>query len=180
MSTVGNVPQELLDRIVQGLKSLGDKTVAVGESSSGGLISAALLGVDGAGAWYKGGGVLYTKESRVSWAGWTEADLRNYRGPTDAVVSGLAESVAKQLGADYAVGESGIAGPHGIGRRLPAGFTCVAVSRPQGRAFTRVIRTGSEDRVQNMHRFALEGLTLLAEVLESDLKDAQGGVRSKL
>ncbi|PWN99546.1 hypothetical protein FA09DRAFT_337666 [Tilletiopsis washingtonensis] len=168
--SASSIAPELLARIAAALHTLG-ASVAVGESSSGGLVSAALLGIDGASAWYKGGAVLYTRESRITWNVWTEEDLRAYRGPTEAVVSGLASRVAAQLGAGYGVGESGIAGPNDIGRRFPAGYTVVAVSRPEGRAWTRVVRTGSKDRVENMHRFAHEALSLLAEVLESDVRE---------
>lgn len=54
-------------------------TVAIAETTSGGLISAALLSTPGASAWYKGGGVLYTLESRTEWAGWTEEDTKSYK-----------------------------------------------------------------------------------------------------
>ena len=49
----------LAAEVGEALKARGEK-VAVAESSSGGLISAALLSVPGASAYYLGGAVVYT------------------------------------------------------------------------------------------------------------------------
>jgi PncC family amidohydrolase len=40
------------------------QTIAIAESSTGGLISAALLSVPGASAYFLGGGVVYTRDAR--------------------------------------------------------------------------------------------------------------------
>ena len=76
-------------------------------------MSSAILSTPGASKLYKGGLTLYTLESRVAFAGWTEANIQNYRGPTEEVVRGLAEDVRKTLGATYCLCESGTAGPTG-------------------------------------------------------------------
>jgi PncC family amidohydrolase len=53
----------LAETIGARLKARGE-TIAIAESSTGGLISAALLSVGGASAFYRGGGVIYTLQAR--------------------------------------------------------------------------------------------------------------------
>lgn len=81
--------------------------------AAGGLISASLLATPGASKIYKGGLTLYTLESRIAFAGWTEETKAAYAGPTEEVVSGLSKHVRGTLGATYCVCESGTAGPTG-------------------------------------------------------------------
>lgn len=98
--------------------------------AAGGIISASLLSVPGASAYYKGGLTvrissstfqsqifneqkLYTLESRLAFADWTSEHIANYKGPTTAIVAGLAESTRSKLQSTYAISESGTAGPGG-------------------------------------------------------------------
>lgn len=63
---------------------------------------------------------LYTLESRLAFAGWTQSNVDNYQGPTPQIVAGLAEHVRSKLGSTYSVSESGTAGPgRGPTRRMP-------------------------------------------------------------
>lgn len=56
---------------------------------------------------------LYTLDSRIAFGGWTPADISAYKGPTPAIVAGLAEHVRGTLGSSFAIAESGTAGPTG-------------------------------------------------------------------
>lgn len=47
-------------------------------------------------------------------AGWTQASIQNYKGPTKEIVAGLAENVREKLGSTYTISESGTAGPTGM------------------------------------------------------------------
>src|SRR5689334_6713999 len=58
------------------------ETIGVAESSTGGLVSAALLSVSGASAYFLGGGVLYTIASRLKLVGMPESAFANYTGPS--------------------------------------------------------------------------------------------------
>ncbi|PWN87458.1 hypothetical protein FA10DRAFT_269410 [Acaromyces ingoldii] len=140
-------------------------TLSIAESTSGGLISAALLSLNGASKWYRGGAVLYTLEARSEFAGWTEEDTRNYRGPTEDVASTLAVNVREKLNSTYTIGEAGVAGPHSLVRSLPPGLTCISIAREDGPPVTKTIMTGSRDRALNMQAFAEESLKLLRDVL---------------
>lgn len=81
------------------------ETISVAETAAGGLVSAALLATPGASRIYKGGLTLYTLESRIAFAGWTQADLDKYDGPTPTLVAGLAAHVRQTLKSTYTVGE---------------------------------------------------------------------------
>ncbi|KAB2570450.1 putative competence damage-inducible protein [Lasiodiplodia theobromae] len=152
------------------LKERGE-TLSVVETAAGGLTSAAILATPGASSIFKGGLQLYTLESRVAYGGWTEENLRNYAGPTPEIVKGLAEHVRGTLTTTYTVCESGTAGPTGgeTKNRTP-GYVALAVTSAAG-TVTREVDTGLDgDREANMLKFAVEGLTLLRDLIKGDVK----------
>jgi nicotinamide mononucleotide (NMN) deamidase PncC len=138
--------------------------------AAGGLISASLLSFPGASTYYKGGLTLYTLESRIAFAGWTQDSIKNYTGPTPDIVSGLAEHTRKMLGSTYTVSESGTAGPTGgQTRNRTPGYVALAVAREEG-TVTREVETGSSEREANMVAFAVEGLKLVRDVIKGEGK----------
>jgi PncC family amidohydrolase len=140
------------------------QTVAVAESSSAGLISAALLAVPGASAYFIGGGVHYTRQSFLALSGTDEAMFAGIRGATEPWALLFARTQRGRCGATWGVGESGAAGPAGNRYGDPPGHTCLAVTGPAERSLT--LTTGSSDRYANMHAFAAAGLKLFVDVLE--------------
>jgi nicotinamide-nucleotide amidase len=140
------------------------ETVAVAESTSGGLISAALLSVAGASRYYAGGGVLYTLASRTALAGVSAEQYANYRGTTPEMLAALAESMRQRLGATWCIAESGLAGPTGSRFGAPAGQVTVSVAGPVERV--EVSETGLSDREANMVEFASLGLRMLSQAIK--------------
>jgi nicotinamide mononucleotide (NMN) deamidase PncC len=136
----------------------------VAEGSCGGLVSAALLAVPGASAYYLGGAVIYTAAASRAFVAGAVPTPPGLRGATEAFAQYLARSVAGKLGATWGVGEGGAAGPAGNPYGDPAGHAWVAVSGP--REATRHVLTGSSDRPGNMAAFAAAALTLLVDQLE--------------
>lgn len=138
------------------------ETVAIAEGSAGGLVSAALLAIPGASAYYLGGTVIYTPRAYRAWmAGVVEAP-EGMRGATEAFAAHLAASAAVRLGSTWGLGEAGAAGPpNPYGD--PAGHCWVAVAGPHDA--TRHVLTGMDDREPNMVAFAVAALTLFEEVL---------------
>jgi len=144
------------------------ETVAVAESTTGGLISAALLSVAGASRYYAGGGVLYTLASRTALGGVSAEDYANYRGTTPEMLATLAESMRQRLVATWCIAESGLAGPTGSRLGVPAGKVTVSVAGPVVR--TEVSDTGLTDREANMVEFATRGLQMLnLAIQETDI-----------
>jgi nicotinamide-nucleotide amidase len=139
------------------------ETIAIAESSTGGLIAAALLAVPGASAYFLGGAVVYTKSARAALLGIGNADMEGFRPSSEAYALLLAKRVRDRHAAVWGLGETGATGPTGNRYGDPAGHTCIAVAGPVERAIT--LRTGSADRLSNMDAFAKRGLELLAEII---------------
>jgi PncC family amidohydrolase len=137
------------------------ETIAIAEGSAGGLISAALLAVPGASAYFVGGAVVYTGAARSALAGIGTDDMKGLRPATEPYAALLAERLRGRLNTTWALAEAGAAGPSGNRYGDPAGHTCLAVAGPSPR--TAMLRTGSDDRAANMRAFAARALELFAE-----------------
>jgi PncC family amidohydrolase len=140
-------------------------TVAVAEGSCGGLISASLLGVPGASAYYAGGVIIYTMAASQALLAGAVPTPPGLRGATEEFALYLARSASTRLGATWGVGEGGAAGPTGNRYGDPPGHAWVAVAGP-AEASSHVL-TGSADRRDNMIAFAVAALSLLGAQLES-------------
>ncbi|MCH9673467.1 MAG: CinA family protein [Gammaproteobacteria bacterium] len=152
----------VVERIAAKLKATGS-TLAVSESASGGLISASLLAIPGASSFYLGGAVVYTQASREALLGIDAAQMTGIRSASEPYASLCAQRIRQRLGADWAIAETGAAGPTGNRYGDAAGHACIAVDG-QVQA-VRTIETGDSSREANMWRFAVEALTLLDEQL---------------
>ncbi|HTT47509.1 MAG TPA: CinA family protein [Pseudolabrys sp.] len=139
------------------------ETIAVTESSTGGLIAAALLAVPGASAYFLGGAVAYTKAARLALLGLGDADMQGLRPATEAYSLLIARRVRERHSATWGLGETGATGPTGNRYGDAAGHTCIAVVGPIERAVT--LETGSADRQANMIAFAKRALEMLDEAL---------------
>ena len=141
------------------------ETIAVAESSTGGLIAAALLAVPGASAYFVGGAVLYTKTARAALLGIGDAEMQGLRPSTEAYSLMIARRVRERHSATWGLGETGATGPTGNRYGDAAGHTCIAVAGPVERAVT--LETGSADRQANMEAFARRALELLYEAVKA-------------
>lgn len=154
----------IAEKIAALLKERGE-TVAIAESSTGGLISAALLAMPGASAYFVGGAVVYTRVSRAALLGITDADMAGLRASTEVYALMCAKRMRERHATVWGVGESGAAGPTGNRYGDAAGHSCMAVAGPVERAFT--LETGSDDRQANMRAFAKRALDLLFDAISA-------------
>ncbi len=145
------------------LKTRGE-TIAIAESSAGGLIAASLLAVPGASSYFLGGGVVYTKQARLALLGIDAAAMAAMRPSTEPYALLLARTVRERFGATWGVGETGATGPTGNRYGDAAGHACIAVAGPAEKVIT--LATGSSDRTANMREFAAASLKLLSAALE--------------
>ena len=144
------------------LKASGE-TLAVTESSTGGLVSASLLAVPGASAYFKGGSVVYTLASRKALLGITGDHVQGLEPLTEAMVQRFAEVARAQLDTTWGIAELGVAGPAGARYGPSPGISVIAVDGPYRASVT--IETGSSDRESNMWHFTRAALQLLEKVL---------------
>jgi nicotinamide-nucleotide amidase len=139
------------------------ESIAVAESSTGGLISAALLSVPGASAYFLAGAVVYTARARMRLLELPREAVAGMRSASEPYAQLLARTAAARFQASWGLSETGAAGPTGNPYGDAAGHTCIALSGPVERAIT--IETGSPDRVANMQMFAKSALELLLREL---------------
>ena len=135
------------------------ETVAVAESSAGGLISAALLAVPGASAFFLGGAIVYTQVARRALLRVPDESLGGIRSSTEAYALLKARTIRTQLGATWGLAETGASGPTGNRYGDAAGHACLAVAGPIERVVT--LETHDGDRERNMWAFARAALQLL-------------------
>ena len=135
------------------------QTIAVAESSTGGLISASLLAVPGASAYFLGGGVIYTRDARRALMDISDDAMRGFRSSSEPYAQLLARQIRARLSTDWGLSETGAAGPTGNRYGDAAGHSCMAVAGPQQQVIT--LETASSDRRANMQAFAKAALELL-------------------
>lgn len=150
----------LADSVAARLKAR-QETVAVAESSAGGLISAALLAVPGASAYFLGGSVIYTQVARRALLGVDDDAVRGVRSSTEAYALIKARAIRELMGTTWGLSETGASGPTGNRYGDAAGHACIAVAGPVERVIT--VETGEADREANMWAFTRAALTLFEE-----------------
>jgi nicotinamide-nucleotide amidase len=139
------------------------QTIAVAESSTGGLISASLLAVPGASAYFLGGAVVYTRDARRILAGITDEDMKGIRSASEPYAKLAANQVRARFSTDWGLSETGATGPTGNRYGDAAGHSCMAVAGEVQSVMT--LETGSADRLGNMHVFAATALNFLLQNL---------------
>lgn len=160
-----------MDRLLPIAEEIGTKLlargekIAVWESSSGGLISAALLTVPGASRFYRGAGIVYTPAAFKGLMGLQKEDLQGHRSSTEPYAQLMAGIIRSKMRAGWGLCETGASGPGGNGYGDDAGHVCAAVASD---AITKAatLETGLSDRKENMFLFAEFALQLLADQLD--------------
>jgi PncC family amidohydrolase len=152
----------LANKVGDRLRERGE-TIAIAESSSGGLVAAALLAVPGASSYFRGGAVVYTGDAKSLLLDLSRDAVTQPRAATREHALVLARGIKARLNATWGIGETGAAGPTGNRYGDPAGHSCVGVAGPSERV--DVVATGSSDRAANMVAFAVAALRTLEAVL---------------
>lgn len=147
------------------LLKAANQTLAVAESSAGGLISAALVSIPGASAYYVGGAVVYTSTSRRALLNIGDEAMTGMRASTEPYALLKARTLREQLGTTWGLAETGASGPTGNRYGDSAGHACIAVTGPVERSIT--VETGKADREANMWTFTKAALDLLESCLKA-------------
>jgi len=140
------------------------QTVGVAESSAGGLISASLLAIPGASAYFMGGTIVYTQFARRGLLQVPDDAVQGIRSSTEAYALVKARRVRELLGTTWGLSETGASGPTGNRYGDAAGHACIAVAGPVERAIT--VETGRGDREENMWTFTRAALDLLEQCVK--------------
>ncbi|MQG88766.1 MAG: CinA family protein [SAR202 cluster bacterium] len=159
--------QEIANEVGAILKKR-EETIAIAESSSGGLISASLLSVPGASKYFTGGSVVYTANARKLYL---DIDLKEHTGirsATEQYAALIAKESRKKLQATWGLAETGAAGPTRNSYGDAPGHTCIAISG-ESINFETTVETRETNREINMYSFA----EIALENLRNVLKDVQ-------
>ena len=140
------------------------QTIAVAESSTGGLISSALLAVPGASAYFLGSAVVYTRDARRILMDIPDDAMKGIRSASEVYATLLANTIRTRFSTDWGLSETGATGPTGNRYGDAAGHSCMAVAGSAPHVIT--LETGSNDRLGNMQAFAKTALELLLKRLE--------------
>lgn len=152
------------------------ETVAIAESSTGGLISASLLAVPGASAYFLGATVIYTRQSRKIFLELPMDKLKGVKPLTEEIARIFAETIRDSLGATWGIAELGVAGPSGTPYSDEAGISVIAVAGPI--VCSEKILTGHNDREENMQQFSERALLLLEATLRQADEQTEPGALS--
>ena len=144
------------------------QTISVAESSTAGLISAALLAVPGASAYYSGGAIIYTMRARRKLLGLSKDQLNAQTPLTESYVTLCAEQIKTRLKSTWGLAELGATGPAGTPYGHPPGICVLALVGPVN--LTIKVETGHGDREINMEVFKTDALKLLHAGLEKTTK----------
>src|SRR5947207_4653778 len=139
------------------------QTIAVAESSTGGLISAALLSVPGASVYFLGGAVVYTRDARKLLMDIPNEDMNGIRSASEPYAQLLAKQMRGRFATSWGLSETGATGPTGNRYGDAAGHCCMAIAGPVQKVIT--LETASSDRQANMQVFAKAALNLLLQNL---------------
>jgi nicotinamide-nucleotide amidase len=139
------------------------QTIVIAESSTAGLISAALLAVPGASAYFLGGAVVYTRQSRRLLLDIPDSALDGMRPSTEPYALMMARTAQRQFSATFGLAETGATGPTGNSYGDKAGHSCIAIAGAAEHAMT--LETGKADRLENMHAFTEAALNFLLQTV---------------
>lgn len=141
------------------------QTIAVVDGSTGGLISASLLAMPGASAFYLGGGVIYTLKGRRMVLGHPPGSLRGYTSAQEDYALAQARLMRERYGSDWAIAETGASGGSSHPLGVASGTSAIGVVGPDGIEASVRVTTDSDDRLANMQAFTRAALILLRDTL---------------
>ncbi len=151
---------ETVDEII--VERLGELTLAVGESCTGGLVAARLCERPGSSDHFRGGVVAYSNSAKEALLGVPGELIEQHGAVSDEVALAMAKGSAAALGADVGIGITGVAGPGGGTEQKPVGLVCFAVWSKDGELVRNVQIPGGRGDVRErsttialhlLHRF---------------------------
>jgi nicotinamide-nucleotide amidase len=152
-----------------------ERTIAVGESCTGGLLLGRLTAPPGASAYVLGGVVAYSDELKLSELGVERATIERHGAVSEQVARALAAGARERLAADVGVGLTGIAGPGGGSEQKPVGLVWVCVAGPEGSSLTRSLRLPG-GRADVRERAVLVAMHLIRRLLSGERDNHGDGV----
>lgn len=156
--------ESLPELVAYTMKKAG-KSLATGESCSGGAIASKLTALAGASEYFKGGVVAYSNEVKECALGVRHETLLAHGAVSEETVREMVEGVRKRLGADFAIATTGIAGPTGGTDKKPVGTVWIAVASQK--ETLAVCKQFGNDRLRTIDRTANEAYSMLIKLVNA-------------
>ena len=147
---VYSIDDEPLEVVVAKALKTQNKTIALAESCTGGMITSQLVNVPGISSNLIAGLVTYSNESKVNQLGVKNATLERFGAVSDETAREMAEGLYKVTGADVALSVTGIAGPDGGSEEKPKGLVYIAIKHKDGIESFQLKLTGSRQRIRTL------------------------------
>ena len=124
--------KDTIEQRVGDLLKLKKYTVATAESCTGGYLAHMITSVPGCSSYFRGSILAYDNEIKQNVLQVSEDSLKQFGAVSEQVVTEMALSARRIMGADYALSTSGIAGPGGGSTEKPVGTVWTAIAGPNG------------------------------------------------
>ncbi len=126
---------ESIEEVV--FRLLGDRTIGVGESCTGGLLAGRLTLQPGSSRWFAGGVVAYSDEAKAELLGVEPKLIEEHGAVSPEVAEAMADGALERFAADVGCGVTGVAGPDGGTEQKPVGYVCFCVKTAAGEKLAR-------------------------------------------
>ncbi|MFB0566181.1 MAG: competence/damage-inducible protein A [Candidatus Aminicenantaceae bacterium] len=134
---------EELEKVVGNLLRHWNKTLAVAESCTGGLLSNRITNVPGSSDYFLQGTVVYSNEAKIDSLGIPLSLIKEHGAVSPKVAAAMAEAIRKKAGASYGLGITGIAGPTGGSPEKQVGLVYIALASEKGTKVKKNIFPGN-------------------------------------
>jgi nicotinamide-nucleotide amidase len=124
--------EDTLEKVVARLLKSKEKTIAVAESLTGGLLAERLTNIPGSSNYFERGIVTYSDESKVSLLGVDKKLISDFGAVSAQVAEAMAIGIKRISGTDIGVSTTGIAGPGGGSDNKPVGTVFIALAYDDG------------------------------------------------
>jgi len=142
-----------------------NKTIAVAESCTGGLITKMLTDIPGASRYFTYGWVTYSNQAKITELGVPAELIEKYGAVSEQVAEVMAKGAREKAGTDFTIATTGIAGPEGGSEQKPVGLVYIAVSSEKGCQRKRFIFSHTRETIRQ--RTAQMALNMLRIELKS-------------
>ncbi len=123
---------EPLAKVVADMLRAQEKTLAVAETATGGMLAHAFTNIAGACKFFAGGCVCYSNESKIQLLDVPECILEQHGAVSAESTVAMATGAAERMGSDYSLAVTGFFGSCGGTAENPVGTIFIALYSPQG------------------------------------------------
>ena len=147
-----------------------NKTLAIAESCTGGLISSLMTDLSGSSAYIKSNFITYSNEAKTKYLNVEKETLNIYGAVSPQTADEMAKGLLKKTGCDYALATTGIAGPTGGTKEKPVGLVYIGLATKNKTTTIKFNTNAKYPRILIKYIFAKEAIKNLNKFIEENQK----------